>query len=114
MAKGDEIMPDVGLKSVCEQLHLTKRIIDDMTLVITLARLIKPFELKGDIEAAMLVTAIRGKTFTPSGMKARVQRSLYKEDIHFRVTGGKMRLWNREAIIAQEIQFMKDDGYEVI
>lgn len=114
MAQGDEIMQDLALKSACEQLHLTKRIIDDMALVITLARLIKPFELKGDLEAAMLVTAIRGKTFTASGIKSRVKRGLYKEDEHFRLTGGKMRLWNREAIIAQEIQFIKDDGYEVI
>lgn len=107
-------MQDLALKSVCDQLHLTKRIIDDMTLVITLARLIKPFELKGDLEAAMLVSAIRGKAFTASGIKARVSRGLYQEDRHFRLTGGKMRLWNREAIIAQEIQFMKDDGYEIV
>lgn len=110
MVKGCEIMQDIALKTVCE----IPRLIDSMSLVITLARLTKPFELKGDVEAALLVTAIRGKNFTPSGIKSRASRGLYTEGKHFRQTGGKMRMWNREAIIAQEIQFIKDDGYEIV
>jgi len=102
-------MQDLLLKEACE----TARLIDNLTLTITLARLIKPFELKGDTEAAELITAIRGKMLTPSAVKTRIKRGLYQENLHFRTNGGKMRLWDREAIIAQEIKFIKD-GYEVV
>jgi len=103
-------MQDLLLREACE----TARLIDNLTLVITLARLIKPFELKGDIEAAELVTAIRGKLLTSSAIKTRVKRGVYQENLHFRTNGGKMRLWDREAIIAQEMKFIKDDGYAIV
>lgn len=95
---------------VCE----LPKLIDSMTFAITVARLTKPFELKGDTEAALLATALRGKTLTPQAIKMRIQRGIYKKDLHFRLSGGKMRLWNREALIATEIKFMEDEGYEVV
>ena len=75
-----------------------------MTLKITLIRLTKPYELKGDLEAAAIVTAICEQPTTESAIKKRILRKMYTPGVHFRETSGKMRLWNREAIISTELK----------
>ncbi len=72
-------------------------------IAITIIRLMKPFELKGDTEVAAIVSAIAGKQFSESGIKRRIERKVYVEGEHFKLTGGKMRLWNRESIIRAEL-----------
>ena len=72
-------------------------------IAITIIRLLKPYELKGDTEAAAIVSAISAKPFSESGIKRRIQRGVYVDGVHFRDVGAKMRLWNREALIRAEL-----------
>ncbi len=85
----------------------------DINMLITIIRIVKPFELKGDKEVAELICAITAKQFTQEGVRMRVRRGFYKKGEDFRETGGKMRVWNREAVIARELQIIKGNGYEV-
>gem|GEM_PF-6618912 len=73
-------------------------------IAVTMIRLFKPFEIKGDVEAAAIVGAIAGKQFSESGVKRRIMRGVYVESVHFRQTGAKMRLWNREVLIRSELE----------
>ena len=73
-------------------------------ITVTMIRLFKPFEIKGDVEVAAIVGAIAGKQFSESGVKRRILRGVYVEGEHFKQTGAKMRLWNREALIRSELE----------
>lgn len=85
----------------------------EQSLATTLAiiRLLKPFELKGDTECVAVINAISKRVITPAAVKWRLKQGFYSEGVHYR-NGGKMRLWNREAIIATELKKLKEDGYE--
>lgn len=82
-------------------------------LVITILRVVKPFEIKGDREIAEMICAITSKQFTTEAVRMRVKRGFYKRGEDFRETGGKMRLWNREAVIAKELQNLRNDGWTI-
>lgn len=73
-------------------------------IAVTMIRLFKPFEIKGDVEVAAIVGAITGKQFSESGVKRRIMRGVYVEGIHFRQTSDKMRRWNREEILRSELE----------
>lgn len=73
-------------------------------IAVTMIRLFKPFEIKGDVEVAAIVGAIAGKQFSESGVKRRIMRGVYVEGIHFRQTSDKMRRWNREEILRSELE----------
>jgi hypothetical protein len=83
-------------------------------MLITFIRLTKPFEIKGDEEVALIISAIRGREFSRNGVRVRVAKGFYKKDEHFKQNGGKMRIWNREAVISKELKFIQESGSEVI
>ena len=81
----------------------------DISLILTIIRIVKPFELKGDKEAAELICALTQKHFTPEAMRMRVRRAFYEKGRDFRENGGKLRLWNREALIERELKTMQGE-----
>lgn len=72
-------------------------------IAVTMIRLFKPFEIKGDVEVAAIIGAIAGKQFSESGVKRRIARGVYVEGVHFRQTSDKMRRWNREEVLRSEL-----------
>lgn len=86
----------------------------DKEMIISLIRLTKPFELKGDEEVALVISCLREKEFTRNGIRMRIKRGIYTKGEHFVENNGKMRMWNREAIISKELEIIQGRGSEVI
>lgn len=75
----------------------------DIVTLVFLAKLTKPKWIAGDENASDMLETVFFRKLSASALKKRILRGYYKENIHFKQNGGKIRLWSRDALLNEEI-----------